>query len=118
MPLSLAMRKAVLRVMTETRVDGRRLTTSELARRTDLKDSSVRRRIDGKVPMDPDYFEAISVALNSDVDTMWALARHIQDTETADSPLDLGALADDLVASVGDPEVDAMRETLRKRKSQ
>ena len=115
MPLSLAMRKAVLRVLTETRIDGKRMSTSELARRTELKDSSVRRRIDGKIAMDPDTFEAIAVALGSDVDTMWALARRIQETETESGPLPKltpemrDELSERLAADLNDPEVDAAR---------
>ena len=115
MPLSLAMRKAVLRVLTETHIDGKRMSTSELARRTELKDSSVRRRIDGKIAMDPDTFEAIAVALGSDVDTMWSLARTIQDTETESGPLPKltpemrDELSERLAADLNDPEVDAAR---------
>lgn len=75
------MRKAVVRVMEETRVDGRRMTSAELARRTALPDSSVRRRIDGAVLMDPDYFEAICEALEVPIQDVWDEALRIRDTE-------------------------------------
>ena len=108
MPLGLAMRKAINRTMTEQRVGTRRMTVAHLARVTGLPDKNIRRRMDGEVDFDATYFEAICEAMGVDIDAMWALARRIQKTEGA---------ADDLAAMVADPEVDAMREKMRRRKA-
>lgn len=81
MSLGEAMRTALNRTLLDKRVGTRKMTALHLARVSGLSDSSVRRRLDGHVAMDADYFEAICAAMGADLDQMWALARRIQDSE-------------------------------------
>lgn len=72
----------------------------------------------GERVVDSDQVAQLCAAYNMRVSTFFARAEERMVDGAAPDRGDLGALADHLVASVGDPEVDAMRETLRKRKSQ
>lgn len=95
--MSTAMRRAIARVMEDTTVNGRKITVSEVVRRTKLSDNSVRRRISGEVAMDADYFEAICEALEVDFRDVWVLALRIRDTEPISeerelSPIERGAI--------------------------